>query len=300
LGLVAAVHTPFTPQLELNLDAVEKQARHLVLSGIKTVFIGGSTGESHSLTLNERMALAKQWAEVVRHAPLKLVVHVGSNCMADARTLAAQAQQLGASAISALAPSYFKPSSVDALIACCASIAEAAPKLPFYFYDIPSLTGVHLSMPDFLAEAGKRVPNLAGIKFTNFDLVAYQRCLSASEGRFDIPWGIDECLLAATVLGASGAVGSSYNFAAPVYHRVLEAYAVGDIARARREQLNSVRLITVLGRRGYMPSAKAVMGFLGVNVGPARLPHGNLAPDDLQKLRAELEDLGFFDWVKAA
>ena len=75
-----------------------------------------------------------------------MVVHVGSNCLADARELAVQAQSFGAAAIAALAPSDFKPGSVDVLIACSTEIAGAAPDLPFYFYDIPSMTGVRLPM----------------------------------------------------------------------------------------------------------------------------------------------------------
>src|SRR6476619_1422190 len=166
-GLVAATHTPFHADGQLNLAAVEKQAEHLQRNGVKTVFIGGTTGESHSLTVDERLALAQQWSSVVRGAEMQVVVHVGANCLADSRALAAQAQTLKASAIAAFAPSYFKPKSVDTLIACCREIASAAPALPFYFYDIPAFTGVQLPMPDFLKTAPGRVPTMAGLKFTN-------------------------------------------------------------------------------------------------------------------------------------
>src|SRR5690554_2125802 len=162
-GLVAATHTPFTAEGALNLDAVEKQAAHLLHYGVNMVFIGGSTGESHSLSVEERLALAKRWSQVARGTALRVIVHVGSNCLTDARTLAAQAQTVGAVAVAALAPSYFKPKTLDALIACCAEIASAASTLPFYFYDIPVLTGVQFSMPEFLAAAPERVPTLAGI-----------------------------------------------------------------------------------------------------------------------------------------
>lgn len=297
-GLVAAVHTPFDADTVLNLSVVEKQAELLLRTGVNTAFVGGTTGESHSLTLDERLALAERWSEVVRGSALHLVVHVGSNCLADARTLAAQAEALGAAAISALAPSYFKPKTLDALVACCADIAAAAPSLPFYFYDIPALTGVRLSMPDFLAVASDRIPALAGVKFTNPDLAAYQRCLRIQEGRFDIPWGIDECLLSALAVGASGAVGSSYNFAAPIYNRLLAAVAAGDLATARSEQFRSVQLIELLAVFGYMAAGKTVMGLLGVDVGPARLPHTNLTEEEIARLRDGLERLGFFDWVR--
>ena len=296
-GLVAATHTPFDAAGELRLAGVEKQAEHMHLQGVRTVFIGGSTGESHSLSVQERLSLAQRWAEVVRGSELKLVVHVGSNCLTDARSLAAQAQQIRADAIAALSPSYFKPRSLPTLVDCCAHIAQAAPATPFYFYDIPVLTGVQFSMPDFLDLARNHIPNLAGIKFTNPDLMAYQQCLQFRSGQFDIPWGVDEYLLAALALGASGAVGSSYNFAAPIYQRIISAFERGDLAAARVEQLRSVQLIELLAGYGYMGAAKAVMGFLDVPVGPARLPNANPTPEKVQQLRAALEQIGFFEWL---
>ena len=297
-GLVTATHTPFHADGSLNLAAVEAQAAHLLKNGVTTVFIGGTTGESSSLTLDERRALAQRWCEVARGTALRVVVHVGSNCLADARTLAAQAQQLGAVAIAALAPSYFKPSSLDALIACCAGIAGAAPETPFYYYDIPVLTGVSLPMPEFLEKARDRIPTLAGIKFTNADLMAYQLCLRADGGAWDVPFGFDEHMLGALAMGARGAVGSGFNFAAPIYARLLAAFARGDFVAARDEQFRGVRLIQLLASHGYMGAAKAVMKMLGMDVGPARLPNGNPSPEQVATLRAALEAMGFFDWIK--
>lgn len=295
-GLVAATHTPFHADGSLNAGAVEKQAAHLLRNGVSLVFIGGSTGESSSLSLEERKALAQRWCEVARGTALKVIVHVGANALTDSRALAAQAQQFGAVAISALAPSYFKPRSLDALIACCAEVAAAAPETPFYYYDIPVLTGVSQSMPEFLEKAPARIPTLAGIKFTNPDLMAYLHCLNA--GGWDVPWGIDEWMLGALATGAKGAVGSGFNFAAPVYRRLIAAFEKGDMEAARLEQYRGTRLVALLARHGYMGAAKATMAMLGVDVGPARLPNGSLDAAQAKALRGELETLGFFDWIK--
>jgi N-acetylneuraminate lyase len=297
-GLVTATHTPFDEAGELCLAVVEKQAEHLLKNGVQTVFIGGSTGESHSLALNERQALAERWSAVARGTSLQVVVHVGSNCLSDARALAEQAERLSATAISALAPSYFKPRNLDDLVYWCAGIAAAAPGVPFYFYDIPTLTGVLFPMPDFLDRAADRIPSLAGIKFTNTDLMAYLRCLRAHGGRFDMLWGIDEHLLAGLALGAGGAVGSSYNFAAPVYHRLIAAMSRGDLAAAREEQFKSVQLITLLGQFGYLAAAKALMDRLGVFVGPPRPPNSRLTPTQRKELAAALDGLGFAGWLE--
>jgi N-acetylneuraminate lyase len=297
-GLVAAAHSPFHDDGSLNLAAVEKQAAHFLKNNVATTFICGSTGECHSLTLEERRSLAERWLAVARGTALKIVVHVGSNCLGDARTLAAQAQALGAVAISALAPSYFKPRSLDALIACCADIAGAAPETPFYFYDIPALTGVSFPMADFLARAPERIPTLAGLKFTNPDLMAYQCCLRADDGRWDVPFGVDEHFLGALAMGARGAVGSGFNFAAPVYQRLLKAFAAGDLTAAREAQFRGARLVRLLAGFGYLAAAKAVMGLLGVPVGPARLPETNLTAGQHEELHCKLEELGFSQWVR--
>lgn len=297
-GLIAATHTPFRKDGSLNLNAIEKQAAHLLKNKVNTVFIAGTTGEGHLLTSDERKALANRWLEVTEGTSMRVIVHVGHCSVDEAATLAAHAQSVGALAVGALAPSYFKPRTPALLASCCKVIAAAAPRLPFYYYDIPSWTGVNIPPVQFLEVAAKQIPNLAGIKFTNPDLAAYQSCLHFADGKYDILFGTDEFLLAGLVLGARGAVGSTYNFAAPIYHRLIADCEKDDLASARREQFRSVRLVNTLASRGYMGAAKAVMGMLGVDVGPARIPNDNLDKAQKTTLRRELEEMGFFDWIK--
>src|SRR5262245_21108273 len=115
-GLIAAVHTPMNADGGLALGVVERQAAHLATAGVEGVFVGGTTGEAHSLTVRERLDLARCWAEVGRVHQLRVVVHVGHNCQADARELARQAGGLRVDAIAAVAPSYFKPADIDSLL----------------------------------------------------------------------------------------------------------------------------------------------------------------------------------------
>lgn len=297
-GLVAAPFAPLAADGTLDLRCIQRQAEHLVRCGVRMVFVNGTTGECTSLTLQERQAIARRWCEVARGSDLKVAVHVGTNCLADSRLLAADAQACGAASISAFAPSYFRPQHLDALIDWCAQIAAAAAGVPFYFYDIPAFTRVGLSMPQFLEKAPARIPTLAGLKFTNPDLMAYQLCLRADAGRFDVAFGCDEWLLAALAVGAQGAVGSTYNFAAPLYQRLWKAFSEGNFEAARNEQFRAVQLIQLLAGYGFLPAAKAVMGWVGVEVGPARPPQSTLSADQLLRLREELEILGFFDWIR--
>ena len=291
-GLVAAPHTPLRPDGSLNLPMVAAQARLLGCNHISGAFICGSTGESHSLTTAERMEIAEAWRKALANSPVKLIVHAGHNCLEDARSLAAHAQRIGADALAIMAPCYYKPASVEDLVDFCAPVAAAAPSLPFYFYDIPALTGVNLSMPEFLRKAAARIPNLAGLKFTTTNLMALQQCLELEDGRFNILFGVDEMLLAALALGCPGAVGSTYNYAAPLYHKMIAAFQAGDLVTAQRLQLQSVKLVEVLCQYGVLAAGKALMAMVGVDCGPVRPPVRRLTDSQITSLREQIASLG--------
>ena len=294
--LVAAAHTPFRADGSLAADVVASQAAFLAANGIRTVFITGSTGESHSLTCGERLELHDAWADASDACGLDVIAHVGSNCLEDAKFLARSAGELGFKAISALAPSYFKPADLPALVDCCAAIAGEAPGTPFYYYDIPALTGFALPMEEFLGAAAVRISTLAGIKFTNADLASYRRSLDAAGEDFDLPWGVDEMLLAALATGARGGVGSTYNWAPRLYRELVAAFQAGHVEEARRLQSVAIAMIDAIAATGFLGTAKALMGRLGVPVGPARLPLGNPGKRQVDALMARLDALGFAQW----
>lgn len=295
-GLIAAPHTPFRADGSVALDLIAQQARLLTQNGVRGAFICGTTGEGPSLTSEERRQIAEAWV-AARPANLAVIVHVGHLSLGEARALAAHAQAIGADATAAVAPSFFKPASQTELVAWCAQLAAAAPKLPFYYYTIPSFTGVSLSAADFLAAAEAQIPNLAGIKFTFENLMDFQRATAHAAGKFNVLFGRDEILLAGLGLGAKGAVGSTYNFAAPLYNRIIEAFNRGDLASARADQMRAVDFISVLDRHGGLAAGKSVMKFLGVDCGPVRLPLRALTAAEESSLRAALEKIGFFGYA---
>jgi N-acetylneuraminate lyase len=294
--LVAAAHSPLHDDGTLAPEIVPAQAAFFAANGVRTVFITGSTGECHSLTRAERLTLYDAWASVGPAHGISIIAHVGGNAIDDARALARRAGELQLAAVSALAPSYYKPGTIANLIDWCAAIASEAPELPFYYYDIPAFTGVSLPMERFLLEAPLRVPNLAGIKFTNPDLVSYRRSLDAAAGRFDLPWGIDEMLLGALATGARGGVGSTYNWSPKLYTDLIDAFGRGDLVEARRLQSTSIAMIDAIASTGFMGTAKALMGRLGVPVGPARAPLSNPTPGQIDALIVRLRELGFEQW----
>jgi N-acetylneuraminate lyase len=289
---VAATHTPFHADGSLAPEVVPVQAAFLAARGIRAVVVTGTTGECQSMSAAERAALFDAWAAAAPAHGLAVIAHVGCQALDEARALARHAQARGLAAIGALAPSYYKPRTLDDLVAWCAAIAAEAPGLPFYYYEIPSMTGVAFPMERFLAEAPARIPTLAGIKFTNNDLVSYRRCLDVAGGRFDLPWGMDEALLGALATGARGGVGSTYNFAPRLYVELRAAFERGDLETARRLQSASIAIVDAIAATGYMGTAKAVMTRLGVPVGPARPPHGNPTRTEVDAVMARLAALG--------
>lgn len=295
--LVAATHTPFHADGSLALERIPAQAEFLAKQQLTHVFITGSTGEAHSLTRDERIAMFHAWQSCASDQGLTVIAHCGSNCLEDAKAFAASAQELGFAAISALAPNYFKPQNVEILTEWCAAIAAQAPQLPFYYYDIPALTNVSLPMDRFLEHAAPRIPNLAGIKFTNTDLTSYLKARNAAGGNFDLPWGVDEMIVGACATGARGGVGSTYNFAPKLNQDLLAACLRGDQQEALRLQAISIAMIDIIAAAGYLGTAKALMTKLGVDVGPARLPLPNPTAETFASVWEKLQALGYSDWA---
>lgn len=282
----------------LNLAQVPPLINHMLQCGLSGLYVLGSTGEGVSLTSQERRQTAEAFVAAADHR-IAVAIQVGHNSLREARALAAHAQQIGADAFSAVAPSYFKLSSLESLADCMAEVAGGAPKLPFYYYHIPVMTGLGIDMARFLPLAAERIENLVGAKFTAPQIDMLQACVQLDDGRFDMLFGMDEMLLAGLAVGACGAVGTTYSFAAPLYHRVVNAFASGDLATARRWQATAVQMIRTVQA---FPNQvfKSVMKMVGVDCGPVRLPLVCLSDADQQRLRGELESIGFFDWALAA
>jgi N-acetylneuraminate lyase len=291
-GLIAAPFTPFTPAGELNLSAVPELLAGLVRDGVSGAFVAGTTGEGLSLSSEEREKLTEAWIAARKsHPQFKIIVHAGHLSTREAARLAAHTEKSGADAFAALAPFYYKPANIDALVAASAQVAAAAPALPFFYYHIPSMTGLSFKMLDFLRAAGPKIPNLAGMKFTHEDLSELQACMHFEGGRFQILAGRDEMLLATLAMGAKCAVGSTYNFNGPAYIRMMNAARSGEQDTARRLQYEINQFARLAQSFGGLRASKIIMRNLRVDCGQVRAPLAPLLPEELQRLEKELSEL---------
>lgn len=295
-GLVPAVFTPLHKDGSLNLDFIETVTNHLIAQKIGGIYVCGSTGEGPSLTKEERMVVTEAYIEAV-NGRLPVIVQVGHNSLRSAGELAAHAQAVGADAISAVSPSYFRPQSVDELIKSLSEITFQAPELPFYYYYIPGYTGATFDIVRLLELSGERLPTLIGVKYTALTLHEFQACLGVENGRYNMLFGSDEMLLSGLAVGAHGAVGSTFNFASPIYHHVMDAFRRRDIEEAQAWQVKAVQMVRLLMRYGGNPAIKAMMQLIDLDCGPMRQPQQTLTAKEIERLRRDLEQLGFFEWI---
>ncbi|HRG80869.1 MAG TPA: dihydrodipicolinate synthase family protein [Chitinophagaceae bacterium] len=293
-GLIAAPFTPMHKDGSLHLEIIPQYYEMLKVNGIKGAFICGSTGEGVSLTSHEKMRVAEAWAACTRDDEDFIVMPLlGGVSLSDCKDLALHARENGLYAVSFTAPFYFKPASVEALAACCQEIASCVPDMPFYYYHIPVLTGTSFSMIDLLKAVDGKIPNFAGIKYTHEDFMDFLSCLHYREGKFDMLWGRDENMLPALSLGVRASVGSTFNYAAPLYYRLIDAFQHGDLKKAALLQQQSIDMIRLLGKYGGIATGKAYMKLIGMDCGEFRLPVRNMSDRDFEKFSDEVSELGF-------
>ncbi|XP_025091743.1 N-acetylneuraminate lyase-like [Pomacea canaliculata] len=307
-GLVAATFTPLKANGDIDYDKIDDYCQFLSNEGISQVYVNGSTGEGPSLTTEERMKTTECWVKAGRKNSRmsKILVQVGGTTLRDSIALARHAESEGVAAISSLPPIYFPISTMGDLVEYCRQVAAAAPSTPFYYYHIPAMTRVNLDMATFLETARDVIPTLRGVKYSHQDLVQMCHCLRSRDrhGRaFNILYGCDEQLMAAVVLGADGAIGSTYNHMAGTFHRLLALLSQSDLPGALAEQHRSQDFVQQLYRYGAktggsLPTGKAVMSFVGCDVGPVRPPLRSLQPDERSEFYERLKSIGFFEWRK--
>lgn len=296
-GLVAAPFTPMNSDFTVNYSLIPVYYDYLEKNGIIGAFINGSTGEGPSLTQKEKHNQAAEWVRCMKAGgKVRIINLVGGTSYNECIENALFSAELGISAIAVVAPYYYKPSDESLLAEFVARIGESVPAMPVYFYHIPSLTGVNIPMAGFLEKISGMLPNFAGIKFTDEDFMDFMKCLDFKGGKYDLLWGRDENLLPALSTGCRGAVGSTYNYAAPLYLSLIDSFNKGDLLNARNLQQVSIRMISLLGKYGSMGTGKAFMKYAGLDCGKSRSPVKNMTDDDYLRFMQDVRALKMDDY----
>ncbi|KAM4575063.1 N-acetylneuraminate lyase [Fundulus diaphanus] len=274
-GLLAATFTPFTAQGEVNLSVIGPYVDYLTeKQGVKGIFVNGTTGESMSLSVAERKVLAEEWCRRAKGRMDSVIVHVGCMSLKDSQDLARHAVEIGADGIAVISPSFFKPKTAEALRQFLQEVARAAPSLPFYYYQIPSFTGVNVPVRDVIENIEELIPSFRGVKFSGTDLLDFGQCVSYSQPHWSVLYGVDEQLLAALAMGANGAVGSTYNYMGCYVNQLISAFETGDLVKARTIQFKIQEVLGYAIKLGFDVGVnKQLMTEVsGLFLGPPRLP----------------------------
>ncbi|KAK3090641.1 hypothetical protein FSP39_013335 [Pinctada imbricata] len=137
--------------------------------------VNGTSGESVSLTVDERKELARKW-KTASTGRIPMILHIGTGNLKDTKTLARDAQEIGVEAIATVSPSYFRPRDEEAIVDYISKVTSSAPDIPMFYYSIDFMTNVYLNDVEVMRLGTESIPTLAGMKFTTSDLVSAFNC----------------------------------------------------------------------------------------------------------------------------
>lgn len=301
-GLCCAPNTAFNKDGELDTSPIKDFVDRLIRNGVHAAFVCGTMGESVSMTVDERKKVIEAWIEASKDKDFNVFCHIGCESLYDTIELAKHSESIGVKAIALIPPSFFKPSNMDGLIEWLAAVGKAVPKTPIYYYHYDDATGVKVATQLLLKRAHEKVPNLCGMKFTNYNLFELERCLSL--GKYNMLLGREDSLLGGLAIGVPGGIGASFSCVGHEASLIMEYFKKGDLKEALEHQKKVNEFAEVLyyneGRYGNgvgsIELMKSVLKMTGLDVGYARLPRKKLTAQAEKLLKDDLKKIGFFDW----
>lgn len=288
-GVCPALVTPFHKSGGVNFDAFAKLIDYQIRGGVSALCVCGTTGESSTMTREERDAAIKFCVEQAA-GRVKVLAGSGSNSTAITIELSRRAQDMGADALLLVTP-YYNKASQTGLILHYETVAEAV-DLPLILYNVPGRTGV-----SFTAETYRRLaehPQINGVKEAsgNFDLITHTRALCPED--FYIWSGNDDQVVPIMALGAKGVISVASNIIPEAMTELCQLCLSGDFRRAAELQIKYTGLFDALFADVNPIQIKTAMNLLGMDMGELRLPLCAPSEANLERLKWELTQLELF------
>jgi 4-hydroxy-tetrahydrodipicolinate synthase len=286
LGTVlTAVVTPFTADLQVDHATLAGLADHLLDSGSDGIVVAGTTGESPTLSDDEKTAMVRTVVEVARGRGT-VVAATGSNDTEHSVALTKRAEDAGADAVLVVTPYYNKPPE-RGLLAHFRAVA-AATTLPVILYNIPGRCVVNLP-PELLAQLAQ-TDNIVGVKQANPDLDQLVRLKQLCD--LGIYAGNDDMLYDVLAMTGWGGICVATHLVGERMRRMAELARAGDLRRAREIHVSLVPLFEALTVATNPIPVKAALNLVGREVGGLRLPLVEASVEETRVIRGELERQG--------
>ncbi|MBE7529175.1 MAG: dihydrodipicolinate synthase family protein [Chloroflexi bacterium] len=269
-GVTPAMATPVLADgYTVNTAVIPQLADFLIQAGVRGLFVGGTTGEGVLLAETERMRLHEA-ALAAADGRVPVILHIGTNRLDTAVTLARHAAELGADAIAVVTP-YFYGMDDDGLAAYYETLAASVPELPLLLYDIPQMATNGIS-PELFARLGNSIPSLAGIKTSRGDAQIIRRHIVAAPERAMVLVGNEAIALGSLAMGAHGLISGLSTAVPEPFVALTAAFAAGNLTEAQRQHRLINRLLPCLPAGARIGGIKQILTERGLDVGTAVPP----------------------------
>jgi 4-hydroxy-tetrahydrodipicolinate synthase len=283
-NVLTAMVTPFREDGSVDFDSFQRLARHLVENGSDGVVISGTTGESPTLSDDERLELFRAAIEAVGD-DATVVAGTGTYSTAHSVHLTEQAHELGVDAFLVVTPYYNKPPQ-RGIVAHFEAIARASDK-PIVVYNIPARVVVNIE-PETISRLAE-IPTVRAVKQANDDLVQAKHIVDSG---LDLYAGDDNLIQPFLELGGIGGVCVHTHVVGPQVAAQVRAFRSGDAERAREIDRELDPAYELLKVQSNPIPIKAALNLLGHGVGGHRLPIPPPTEEEISAVRGCLERLG--------
>lgn len=285
--VLTAMVTPFDERLQVNYDQAAKLAEKLVRTGSDGLVVAGTTGESPTLTKEEKLKLFAVVAEAVGGEGTVLA-GVGTNNTEASVEMAKAAEKTGVDGLMAVVPYYNKPSQ-EGLYRHFRAIAEAT-QLPIMIYNIPGRTGVNL-LPETMVRLSE-LPNVVAIKEASGDLNQISEVCRLLPPRVQVYSGDDALTLPILAVGGVGVVSVASHLVGAQIKEMIDFFFQGKVKEAAAIHQRFLPLFRVLFITSNPVPVKAALNLLGLSVGGVRPPLWEAEPKQVEAIRNELRRCG--------
>ena len=288
-GIFPAIITPFKANSDIDPETFEHLAARLYKAKVQGLFVGGNMGEWYTQTLQERKHIA-ECAVACSRGLGRTILHVGCTRIEDAMELAAFGEKIGVDAIASLSPYSARLPEKD-IVYYYRELARST-GLPVFVYYHPVLTGFHLTKG--AVESIFSELNIAGIKYTDYDLLTLTNLIGFQERRLHVFNGQDQVLFPALLLGASGGIGSFYNIIPRAFVSLYQYNQEGNMAAARKLQDQINEFIQMVKAYPLIPALKYILHVNGTGTSVFRATMVALTENEKRRLEHDLSNSEFF------